>query len=137
MITQPFYTGTNATSLYLPSGAWNVEDSGLLSDGMKCFITGTDILSTKDRWSDLKKAAILDGVTSVDQTMLKGNQIEKIYIPPSVTKFTTGAGSNTSVIWKGTIYGSAGSAAETFAKEKEKKFKVHEESDHVWHYGTY
>ncbi len=134
---QPFYTGTNATSLYLPAGVRQVEASGLISGSLKCFITGTDIVSTKDSWYDLEKAAILDGVTSVDQTIMKANQIEKLYIPPSVTEFTSGTGSDTSVTWKGTIYGSAGSAAEAFAKEKGKKFKVHEESDHVWHYGTY
>lgn len=136
METQAFWTGLNAAGLYLPAGVKGLSDSGLVAGPIKCFIVGENMTVSRKTYSELQKVAILDGVTTVDRSIITRNGVDKIYIPPTVTKFTTAADTLESS-WNGTIYGAEGSAAESFAEELGKNFQAHEESEHQWQHGTY
>ncbi|MBO5488668.1 MAG: leucine-rich repeat protein, partial [Eubacterium sp.] len=136
LATQCFYTGINAKGLYIPAGVQGIAQGGLISGSMECFIVGTDVNKSEKCYTDLNKVAILDGVTTMDRSIITRNDVEKIYIPSSVTTFTTTA-DTLEEQWNGTIYGASGSAAEAFAEELGKNFQAHEESDHQWEQGTY
>ena len=118
----------------IPSADLNAE-SEVFSSANNCIIYEGSAYSSSNMYQfNLEKAAISDGVTKINENIMTDNKIRKLYIPPSVTEFMIGVHI---AEWNGTIYGSKGSAAETFAEKKGKKFVAHEASEHHWENGTY